>query len=159
MILHYRLDPKTHQPIPCTFQEWISRTKGATRVFFTSVGYVDVSTVFLGLDHAFGLSPKPVLFETVIFGGAFNHDCYRSCTYEEAHVRHVAAIQIARSDPKLRSFMQLPRERRIKLARTRRKNLAREAARAIVRDIVSATIRQFLGQAKERAKHERAFAE
>lgn len=28
-----------------------------------------VSTVFLGLDHCFGDSPSPVLFETLIFGG------------------------------------------------------------------------------------------
>jgi len=34
----------------------------------TSVGNLRVSTVFLGMDHGFGMSTDPVLYETMCFG-------------------------------------------------------------------------------------------
>ena len=44
-----------------------------------------ISTVFLGLDHAFGLSPRPVLFETWIRDQVWGKDYYeRFETYEDA---------------------------------------------------------------------------
>jgi hypothetical protein len=33
---------------------------------------VQISTVFLGLDHSHGLSPAPVLWESMVFGGPFD---------------------------------------------------------------------------------------
>lgn len=52
-----------------------------------------VSTVFLGLDHAFGDGP-PVLWETMIFGG--EHDGYqrRYTTREAALDGHLAAMAL-----------------------------------------------------------------
>jgi len=52
-----------------------------------------VSTVFLGLDHSFGTG-RPVLFETMIFGG--RHDEYqeRYHTWEEAEAGHKTAIRM-----------------------------------------------------------------
>lgn len=57
------------------------------------IGDILVSTVFLGLDHGYG-SGKPVLFETMIFGG--DHDDYqvRYCTWEEAEAGHERAIKL-----------------------------------------------------------------
>lgn len=54
-----------------------------------------VSTVFLALDHGFG-SGKPVLWETMIFGGF--HDGYRAwyTSYEDAKIGHKRAVWIAR---------------------------------------------------------------
>jgi len=49
---------------------------------------IDVSTVFLGLDHdAFGAGP-PVLYETMIFGGAYDQYQMRYCTRAEATSEH-----------------------------------------------------------------------
>lgn len=53
---------------------------------------VEVSTVFLGLDHAFGRTARPVLFETMIFGGPEDGDQRRWCTEEEAQRGHNAIV-------------------------------------------------------------------
>lgn len=57
---------------------------------------VKVSTVFLGLDHNFGLDGPPILFETMIFGG--KHDQYqdRYETRDEALLGHAKALDLAR---------------------------------------------------------------
>ena len=52
---------------------------------------VRVSTVFLGLDHSFG-GGKPILFETMIFGGKYNDYQERYSTWEEAEVGHKKAV-------------------------------------------------------------------
>ena len=54
---------------------------------------IQVSTVFLGIDHAFMGGP-PLLFETMIFGG--DHDNYqeRYETWEEAEIGHQKAIEL-----------------------------------------------------------------
>jgi hypothetical protein len=38
---------------------------------------VTVSTVFLGVDHGYGHSERPLLFETMIFGGPDDGDMWR----------------------------------------------------------------------------------
>ena len=55
---------------------------------------VNVSTVFLGLDHSFGAGP-PLLFETMIFGG--EHDQYqdRYETWKQAEAGHQKAVEMA----------------------------------------------------------------
>lgn len=57
---------------------------------------VRVSTVFLGMDHAFGGGP-PLLFETMIFGGPHAHDQWRYSTWEEAEKGHAEAVKLAQS--------------------------------------------------------------
>lgn len=49
-----------------------------------------VSTVFLGINHNFGFSDdtRPILFETMIFGGRMDDYQHRYCTYEEALAGH-----------------------------------------------------------------------
>lgn len=65
-------------------------------LFRTKLKEVDVSTVFIGLDHRFGLKEgDPIVFETLVMGG--EHDGYmeRYCTYkqaEESHHRIVKAL-------------------------------------------------------------------
>ena len=53
----------------------------------------NVSTVFLGLDHSWS-GGKPVLWETMIFGG--EHDEYqaRYTTYEDALEGHQEALNL-----------------------------------------------------------------
>lgn len=53
---------------------------------------VEVSTVWLGMDHGFGC--EPLIFETMIFGGP--HDVYqeRYATLEEAKAGHKRACKL-----------------------------------------------------------------
>jgi len=53
---------------------------------------VSVSTIFLGLDHAWGGGP-PVLWETMIFGGVHHQDCERCAgSREQALAMHEASV-------------------------------------------------------------------
>lgn len=54
-----------------------------------------ISTIFLGLDHQNGNGP-PLLFETMIFEGPFDGDCFRWSTWEEAEAGHELAVKKVR---------------------------------------------------------------
>lgn len=53
----------------------------------THVHEVEVSTVWLGLDHSFGDGP-PLIFETMVFGGPHDQYCERWPTKEAAQAGH-----------------------------------------------------------------------
>ena len=53
---------------------------------------VRVCTAFLGVDVNFG-DGAPVLFETVVFGGPYDWELYRYCTWEEAQQGHAAVVE------------------------------------------------------------------
>ena len=57
------------EPVPCTFAEYASGMKSAENRLIeqTQVDELTVSTVFTGIDHAFGMGQKQ-LFETTVFG-------------------------------------------------------------------------------------------
>jgi hypothetical protein len=55
---------------------------------------VRVSTVFLGLDHQFGKG-KPLLYETMIFGGAHDEFMNRYSTQKEAIEGHERTCKMA----------------------------------------------------------------
>jgi len=59
------------------------------------VGDVHVSTVFLALDHNFGLEGPPVLWETMVFGGALDQECWRYTSREAALAGHAEALALA----------------------------------------------------------------
>ncbi len=63
----YKLIDK--QPVACTFAEYATSMKSAENRIIeqTRVGELTVSTVFTGIDHAFGMGEKQ-LFETSVFG-------------------------------------------------------------------------------------------
>jgi hypothetical protein len=65
------------------------------RVAKDHIGKVRVSTVFLGLDHNF-FGGDPLLFETMIFGGALNGEMWRYATYSDAERGHAEAVAKAR---------------------------------------------------------------
>lgn len=53
---------------------------------------LDVSTVWLGLNHGFGDSP-PLIFETMVFGDdSLDLSCGRYSTEDEAKKGHVATV-------------------------------------------------------------------
>jgi len=63
------------------------------RVEVTEVGAVRVSTVFLPLDHNLG-GDVPLIFETMIFGGDLDQECWRYATEAEAVAGHQEAVDL-----------------------------------------------------------------
>ena len=59
---------------------------------------VEVSTVWLGLDYNFGLTGPPLIYETMIFGGAHDEHQWRYPNREAALAGHDQAVALAR-DP------------------------------------------------------------
>ena len=91
----YILDVDGKTPIPCDLMTWARSCENKRPLKRETVAEgVDVSTVFLGIDHSFGSGP-PLLWETMIFGG--EHDGYqdRYSTYDEAMAGHAKAIALA----------------------------------------------------------------
>ena len=88
----YNLD-KNKQAVPCSLEEWAMMTSEEKIVDKTWFGQVQVSTVFLGMDHSHGGS-SPILFETMIFGGEWDGYQKRFETWEEALTGHWEACQI-----------------------------------------------------------------
>ena len=60
---------KDGKPVPCddtlAWGEWFSRNEGRIVARDEDVDGYFVSTVFMGIDHSFGFSPVPILFETM----------------------------------------------------------------------------------------------
>jgi len=54
---------------------------------------VEVSTVFLGLDHNFGFDGAPVLFETLVFGCPLDGEMDRYTTESAARAGHEAMVE------------------------------------------------------------------
>lgn len=84
------------QPVP-DWTTWAKWFEEANRQVAHDMlpGPIRVSTVFLGVDHNFLPGGEPLIFETMIFGGA--HDQYqdRYSTREEALAGHAKAVKIA----------------------------------------------------------------
>ena len=58
------------------------------------VGDVNISTVFLGIDHSFGRPGGPVLWETMVFGGRLDQDQERcSGSREQAEAMHARMVE------------------------------------------------------------------
>lgn len=86
----YNLEGSTPVPVPKEkvdfFNRWHVRTK---------VGRFVVSTTFLSLDHSLDGS-RPLLFETMVFGGPIDGETERFHTLMEAdegHARWVKRVQ------------------------------------------------------------------
>lgn len=71
--------------------------KADRRVAETKIGKARVSTVFLGLDHAFGGRP-PMLFETMVFDGPLDGETERCTTWEQAEAQHAAMCARVRGE-------------------------------------------------------------
>lgn len=81
---------------------WWSENPDAWRVDSTDIEGGRVSTVFLHVDHNFwsearpegcleappGVEMRPILFETMVFGGKYNEYQRRYCTLAEAKKGH-----------------------------------------------------------------------
>jgi hypothetical protein len=96
--LNYILKDKT--PIPCDdLLEWgLWMETADRRVAYDKLADVEVSTVFLEVDHSFN-SDVPILFETMIFSDIEDehNETYRYTTWEEAEVGHQKVLDMVKA--------------------------------------------------------------
>jgi len=76
---------------PITVEAWgaLHDVDGYVFVRKTTIGDVEVSTVWLGIDHQHGDGP-PLIFETMIFGGDHHGETWRYPTHDDAVAGHEA---------------------------------------------------------------------
>jgi hypothetical protein len=74
--------------------KWLEEGTNRRTIKRDEIGDILVSTVFLGLDHSWTPGGKPVLWETMIFGG--EHDQYqeRYTSHEDALEGHKKALTL-----------------------------------------------------------------
>jgi len=85
-----------HEPDLMLWATWMEFAD--RRVAFDNLAEgVDVSTVFLGLDHNWGHHDLPILFETMVFGGEMDGECERYSVRQEALDGHAVIVQLARA--------------------------------------------------------------
>lgn len=97
---HYMLD-QNHRPYVVSLLTWANWFESGDRFVARTKCSCDtcfVSTIFLGLDHSFGDGP-PVLFETMVFGGAMDGYQDRYTTWERAELYHELVIGQVESLP------------------------------------------------------------
>ena len=94
----YRLD-ENKNAVPCSTEIW---AKQFTEMFKNKTKHVAqdiiegclVSTVWLGIDHQWGIDEAPLLYETMVFDKYFREIyCARCSTWQEAEEGHKEAIQ------------------------------------------------------------------
>ena len=102
MSRYYKLVEKTI--VPCTLIEWSQSFENADarRVARDSINNLDVSTVFLGLNHSFSDDESPLLFETMVFDERKDRAresilCERCTTYEQAEAQHARILALAKT--------------------------------------------------------------
>ena len=81
------------EPDVIKWGEWFE--KADRKVARTEIDNVKISTIFLGLDHSFGLG-RSLLFETMVFGGSLNEEVDRYTTWEEAVAGHDRMVERVR---------------------------------------------------------------
>lgn len=65
-------------------------------VALTTIGKVQVSTVFLGMDHNYFAKGPAILFETMVFGGPLDSEMQRYATYAQAEAGHAEFVKRTR---------------------------------------------------------------
>lgn len=78
-----------------TWARWFETNSNNIRK--TDVGPLQVSTVFLGIDHNFSGEGPPLLFETMVFPG---QQQFRHSTYKEAIMKHGLIVERLRQELK-----------------------------------------------------------
>lgn len=94
----YILDDE-NKPVRSTIVDcsmWLQNNPERKAVKQEHIGNIFISTVFLGLDHAWN-SDIPVLWETMIFGGKHNQYQDRYTSHEDALEGHQKAINLVNS--------------------------------------------------------------
>ena len=87
----------TAVPDVLTWARWFENSD--RRIAFTEVDGVRISTVFLGLNHAFRDDVPPLWFETMVFGGEHDEFMQRYTTLEDAMHGHERVVAMVRANP------------------------------------------------------------
>lgn len=91
--LYYKLVNKKPVPVYNILEIGDKLGKDEWRVNSSDYHGYWVSTVFLGIDHGFGRSEKPILFETMLFTSEGDSLAQRRCcTWDEAVKQHQAML-------------------------------------------------------------------
>jgi hypothetical protein len=82
------------EPDVSRFARWFASARHERIVAQTKLGdgSIRVSTVFLGLDHRFGPG-RPILWETLVFGGPLDQEMDRYTSREDAVRGHAAMLE------------------------------------------------------------------
>jgi hypothetical protein len=78
-----------------TWGFWFGKHNDERIVGRWTFGEIEVSTMFLGIDHGDGDGP-PILFETMIFGGPWGGQMRRYSTWDEAERGHMRVCKAVR---------------------------------------------------------------
>lgn len=84
------------EPDTLAWELWFSTHTEDRVIARTEIGNILVSTVFLGIDHNFVSDGPPLLFETMIFGGAHDEWQERYTTRAAAESGHARAVEMVR---------------------------------------------------------------
>ena len=91
--MKYILDKLGNPVLETDVLKWARWYEKADRLIVEDkIGEVLISTVFLGLDHSFGLG-LPLLYETMIFGGKHNQFQERYSTRDKTIAGHTRALE------------------------------------------------------------------
>ncbi len=95
--MHYVLDEDGNpqkEPDLLTWARWFETETNRVVAVYAHDDFM-VSTVFLGLDHNFGVAGGPVLWETMVFGGRLDQHQWRYRSRDDAIAGHRAAVDKA----------------------------------------------------------------
>ena len=86
---------KNKKPVKCDdLLAWADAFEHSdNQVAFDRIDDIQISTVFLGVDHAHGQSGPPMLFETMVYGGKLDKETERCSTWDEAEVMHKKVLK------------------------------------------------------------------
>ena len=99
---HHWILNEAGEPVPTdllTWAAWLERQDNPRLLRQDNVtGEILVSTIFIGLDMGFG-GPLPLLFESMILGGAHDMEQRRYATRAEALRGHAELLALAKEEP------------------------------------------------------------
>ena len=96
MSRHYILDENRNavEVEDCLdWARWLEEADELRRVGDDAAAGSRVSTVFLGLNHQWCEGGRPLIFETMVFGGPLDGEQQRYSTWQEAEAGHKAMLQ------------------------------------------------------------------
>lgn len=99
--MHYILDDNGNPVLETdlmTWARWFEDVNNRTVAHDELPGGILVSTVFLGLDHNFFGSSRPILYETMVFGGPLDQEQERYATRDEALAGHARWLAQAKEN-------------------------------------------------------------
>lgn len=92
---------KNKKPLRCSLERFCELIASENRVTkLTRLDSVDVSTVFLGINHRFVGVGKPILWETMVFSDSnkFNGYMIRATSHKQALKNHYLVVAAFRNN-------------------------------------------------------------